>query len=129
MFKRTKFLERRHLRKQNSTKKRRSENNFLRSWRRIFFKTGRDYHKRSSAQSLTFSFEQKSVEKDVFQRFFFEKKEEEDFAKKFKKFRFFTWWIEPGVLAHCNVSLTLHQYARSPRVWSDRACGAVRSKN
>ena len=53
----------------------------------------------------------------------------EDFSKKFKKFRFFTWWIEPGALAHCNVSLSLHQKARSPRVWSDRACGAVRSKN
>ena len=37
--------------------------------------------------------------------------------------------IEPGALAHCNVSLSLHQYARSPRVWSDRACGAVRLKN
>ena len=37
---------------------------------------------------------------------------------------------ETGALAHCNaLSLSLHQYARSPRVWwSDRACGAIRFK-
>ena len=38
---------------------------------------------------------------------------------------------ETGVLAHCSaLSLSLHQYARSPRVWcSDRASGAFRVKN
>ena len=69
------------------------------------------------------------MEKDVFQRLFLKKKEEEDFPKKFKKFKFFHMVIEPGALAHCNVSLSLHQKARSSRVWSDRACGAVRPKN
>ena len=68
------FLERRYSRKYifNEKHKREiikqlSENN----WRRTFIKTERDYHKRSSAQILTFSFAKKSVEKDVFQRFFF----------------------------------------------------------
>ena len=63
------------------------------------------------------------MEKDVFS------KKEEDFPKKFKKFKFFTWglnWVLWRIAT--SVSACIRK-ARSPRVWSDRACGAVRLKN
>ena len=78
---------------------------------------------------MTFSFAKKSVEKDVFQSCFSKKKKKRGFFQEVQEIKIFHMEIEPGALAHCNVSLSLHQYARSPRVWSDRECGAVRLKN
>ena len=79
--------------------------------RRIFFKRGRDYHKRSSAQSLTFFGKNNFSGKDVF----LSSKKGKEFSKKFQKFRFFTWEQLASV---CT------------RVWwSDRACSGIQLRS
>ena len=65
----------------------------------------------------------------MFFKVFFKKKKKRGFFLQVQEIKILHLGIEPGALAHCNVSLSLHQKARSPRVWSDRACGTVRSKN
>ena len=70
------------------------------------------------------------LQKNLWKRMFFKVFcQEKRFFQEVQEIQIFHKEIELGALAHCNVSLSLHQKARSPRVWSDRACGAVRLKN
>ena len=127
MFKRTIFYGKETFTKTKFNKKKEVIKQLSEKLEKDIFQNRKRLPQKVLCTKLDFFFAKKNRWKRMFFKVFFSGKE--DFSKKFKKFRFFRRELNRGALAHCNVSLSLHQKARSPRVWSDRACGVVRLKN
>ena len=90
MFKRTIFLERRHLRKQNS-KKKEIRKQLSEKLEKDIFQNRKRLPQKEFCTKLDFFFWTKICGKGCFSKL---KKGKEDFSKKFNKFRFFTWGLK-----------------------------------